>query len=751
MADQSDPPLEEQVPPEAVGPVAGWGVKGVLSRLRTTGPVVPASIDDVVKTLRTHHPKADARIVIRAFGAAEAAHEGQRRKSGEDFISHPVGVARILAEQGMDETSIVAAFLHDAVEDTSLTLDDVLAEFGEEVAGIIDGLTKIEKIGFRSKEQEKAENLRKMIMAMARDIRVLIIKLADRLHNMRTLSALDQDKQELVARETLEIYAPLAHRLGMQHIKAELEDLGFKTLHPKPFAEIERMVMQRQPEREEYLKSVVAQVQARLREVNVKAEISGRPKHYYSIYEKMVGRGREFEDIFDLVGVRILVDDTRQCYASLGAIHSIWKPVPGRFKDYIAMPKFNLYQSLHTTVVGPEGKPLEIQIRSNEMHRAAEWGVASHWQYKEDPKGKISDEQAAWMKRMVELEQTEDDREFLDTLKLDLFHDEVFVFTPKGDVVEVSKGSTPIDFAYAIHTEVGHATIGARVDGKLVPLAFQLSSGQTVEVITAKIPNGPSRDWIDIVVTPRARTKIKQWFTKERREEAVSEGKDALAKACRRAGVPIARLASDSALNNLGPDLRFDNVEALYVAVGEGRVSPQTVVQRFLRDTDVDEEIVLPQRIRTKPPTTQGVVVKGIDDILVKLARCCMPVPGDGIIGFVTRGRGVSIHRSDCPNTKDLSTEEQRLIEVEWDPRSAGVFLVSVQVEALDRPKLLRDVTTVISDFGVNISSATSVVSNGIGRLQFTFEITTPAQLTTILNTIRKIEAVYDVYRVTPR
>ena len=731
------------------------GVKGVLSRLRPTGQTVPREIEDIVRLVRAQHPKSDTKSIVASYELAQLVHEGQKRKSGENFIEHPVGVARILAELGMDATTIIAAFLHDSVEDTDLTLDDVRGTFGEEVAGIIDGLTKLEKIGFRSKEQERAGNLRKMIVAMAKDLRVLIIKLADRLHNMRTVEGLDQAKRELVATETLEIYAPLAHRLGMQHIRAELEDLSFKALHPKVFVEIEQMVTSRQPERTDYLKTVVDQVHSTLRDMRIKAEVSGRPKHYYSIYEKMVGRGREFDEIFDLVGVRIIVDNAKECYAALGSIHSLWKPIPGRFKDYIAMPKFNLYQSLHTTVIGPEGKPLEIQIRTKGMHQMAEWGVASHWQYKEEPQGRISDEQTAWMQRMMDLQQTEDDGEFLDTLRLDLFADEVFVFTPKGEVVELSKGATPVDFAYAIHTEVGHSTVGARVNGKLVPLSHQLSSGETVEIVTSKNSAGPSRDWLEVVVTPRARTKIKQWFTKERREEAIVEGKDALLRASRRAGLPIQRLISDGSLTNFAHDLKYSSLEALYVALGDGRVSAPTIIQRFLREHELDveeETVVLPPRIRTKPRTTQGVVVKGIDEIWVKLARCCMPVPGDKIIGFITRGRGVSVHRSDCPNTKSLSENTgERFVEVSWDPKASGIFPVSIQVEALDRSKLLRDVTTVISDFGINIQSATSVVGQGIAMLQFTFEITNPSQLGTILNMVRKVEAVYDVYRITPR
>ncbi|MGH2732533.1 MAG: RelA/SpoT family protein [Actinomycetota bacterium] len=727
------------------------GVMAVVSRLLPPG-APPMEIEDVVREVKSHHPKADAKEIVRAYELARMAHEGQRRKSGELFIEHPVGVARILASLGMDATTVVAAFLHDVVEDTDLGLDDIRSSFGEEVAAIIDGLTKIDKIRFGSREQEQAGNLRKMIVAMAKDLRVLIIKLADRLHNMRTLRGHASFKQEAIATETLEIYAPLADRLGMQKIKADLEDLAFRTLHPKRYFEIEQMVAQRQPEREQYLERVVEQVRFRLRQARIKAEVSGRPKHFYSIYHKMVARKREFSQIFDLIAVRIIVDNIRDCYAAVGAIHSLWNPIPGRFKDYIAMPKFNLYRSLHTTAIGLEGKPLEIQIRTREMHRVAEWGVAAHWRYKEDMGAKGSDEQAAWMRRMLELRETEDDREFLDSVRLDLFADEVFVFTPKGDVVSLPKGATPIDFAFAIHTQVGYACTGARVDGRLVPLDYQLSSGETVQIVLGRAA-GPSRDWLKTVITPRARTKIRQWFTKERRSEAIAEGKDALTKAIRRAGLPLQRILSDESLDRVAAELKFPGLEALCVGLGEGRASVQSVVARLVRQhtpVEAEEEPPRPQRVRTKGRPTEGVLVQGTGDVMVKLARCCMPVPGDAILGFVTRGRGISVHRPECPNIKYLSEDGARLVEVLWDPRASGLFPVSIQVEALDRPKLLRDVTTAISDFSVNITSATSATGRGIARLRFTFELAEPSQLDTILVTVRRVEAVYDAYRLTP-
>ncbi len=728
------------------------GLRAALARLRPSGQTIPRGIEEVVRVVRSNHPKADVRPIVKAFEVSFAVHQGQLRKSGEPFISHPVGVALILAELGMDPVTLTAALLHDTVEDTDLELGELHREFGEEVAALIDGLTKIEKIGFRSVQQRKAENLRKMIVAMARDPRVLIIKFADRLHNLQTIGALDPAQQELTATETLEIYAPLAYRLGMQAVKADLEDLSFKILYPKVYEEIEQMVLTRQPAREEYLQTVVALIENKLRESRIKGEVSGRPKHYYSIYEKMVADGREFDEIFDLVGVRIIVESLRECYGVLGAIHASWKPVPGRFKDYIAMPKFNLYQSLHTTVVGPEGKPLEIQIRTGEMHLIAQWGVASHWQYKQGGRSQVSDEHAAWMTRMLEMQQTEDDAEFLEGLRLDLFSDDVFVFTPKGEVIEMSKGATPIDFAYAIHTEVGHNCVGAKVDGRLAPLNHELVSGETVEIIASK-SSRPSRDWLDIVVTPRARTKIRQWFTKEHRDEAISEGRESLIKAFRRAKLPVQKLMAEGIAEQLAVLFHYHDAEALYVAVGEGRISALTLVRRHLRETQDESEPETPialASIRTKQLPTQGVLVEGDSGVLVKLARCCMPVPTDPIMGFVTKGRGVSVHRSDCSNAKVLSELGERLMEVSWAPNAAGIYPVSIQVESLDRPKLLRDVTTAISDLGLNISQVTSHLESGMALLRFTLEVTNPSQLHLILNTVRKVEGVFDVHRLTP-
>jgi GTP pyrophosphokinase len=590
----------------------------------------------------------------------------------------------------------------------------------------------------------------------------LLIKLADRLHNMRTLSPLAPDRQARIATETLEIYAPLAHRLGVQQVKWELEDLSFKTLHPGPYHEIANLVEKRRGERQQYIDSVLEASRRRLREAGLKAEVEGRPKHLYSIYEKMVVVGKEFNEIYDLVGVRVLVDSVRDCYAALGAIHSLWKPVPGRFKDYVAMPKSNMYQSLHTTVVGPGGSPLEIQIRTREMHRTAEFGVAAHWRYKEGRDGKRSKEATdmAWLGQMLEwLKEMADPREFMESLKIDLYGGQVFVFTPKGDVMNLPAGSTPVDFAYAVHTEVGHRTIGAKVSGRLVPLDYELRTGDTIEILTSKAQGeGPSQDWLKFVVTPRARTKVRQWFSRERREDALDEGRDALQRAMRKQNVPFKRLATEETLERVAEDMKFPSLESLYVAVGEGHVSPQSIIARLSRIvTGTTEEDVTqvplsrPVRIE-RPDITSGIVVPGSDDVWVKLARCCTPVPGDEIMGFVTHGQGVSVHRTDCPNMKTLSKEPERLIEVTWRAGKSTSFVVSVQVEALDRTRLLSDVATVLSDHHVNIISATSTLGRDrVTTLRFTFELADITHLSGVLAAVKKIENVYDAYRVVPR
>jgi guanosine-3',5'-bis(diphosphate) 3'-pyrophosphohydrolase len=728
-----------------------------------SGAAFPA-IEPVLQAARTNHPKADLAVVEQAYVVAEKAHRGQLRKSGDPYITHPVAVATILAELGMTPSTLAAALLHDTVEDTDYSLDQLRREFGPEIAMLVDGVTKLDKVTYGDAAQ--AETVRKMVVAMSRDIRVLVIKLADRLHNARTWKFVAAASAEKKARETLEIYAPLAHRLGMNTIKWELEDLSFATLYPKVYDEIVHLVAERAPAREEYLATVREQVGTDLGKAKIRATVTGRPKHYYSIYQKMIVRGRDFADIYDLVGVRVLVDSVRDCYAALGALHARWNPVPGRFKDYIAMPKFNLYQSLHTTVIGPGGKPVEIQIRTHDMHRRAEYGVAAHWKYKESAKnGSSADPDTAgndmqWLRQLVDWQkETADPSEFLDSLRFEIAGSEVYVFTPKGDVIGLPSGSTPVDFAYAVHTEVGHRTMGARVNGRLVPLDSSLENGDVVDVFTSKSETaGPSRDWLGFVKSPRARNKIRQWFSKERREEAIEHGKDAIAKAMRKQNLPIQRLLSHESLVALANEMRYADVSALYAAIGEGQVSAATVVQRLVQsmggETAAEEdlaEVARPgqtqRRVRTGDP---GVVVKGVDDIWVKLAKCCTPVPGDDIVGFVTRGAGVSVHRSDCINVTSLRSEPERMVDVAWSHNSTSLFLVQIQVEALDRSRLLSDVTRVLSDSHVNILSASvSTSRDRVALSRFVFEMAEPNHLASVLAAVRKVEGVFDVYRIT--
>ncbi|MGN7701149.1 RelA/SpoT family protein [Cellulosimicrobium sp. 22601] len=746
----------------------GSGGRGVRSRLVRFGARPNAgspALEPVLQAVRTNHPRTDLTVIERAYETAERAHRGQLRKSGDPYITHPVAVATILAELGFDGSTLAAALLHDTVEDTDYSLAQLTEEYGEEIAMLVDGVTKLDKVTYGDAAQ--AETVRKMVVAMARDIRVLVIKLADRLHNARTWKYVSSSSAGRKARETLEIYAPLAHRLGMNTIKWELEDLSFQALYPKVYDEIVHLVAERAPAREEYLAVVREQVTADLRSAKIKATVTGRPKHYYSIYQKMIVRGHDFAEIYDLVGARVLVDSVRDCYAALGALHARWNPVPGRFKDYIAMPKFNMYQSLHTTVIGPGGKPVEIQIRTHEMHRRAEYGVAAHWKYKETAKsgGKTAKDDTAandmrWLRQLVDWQrETADPAEFLDSLRFEIGGAEVYVFTPKGDVMALPAGSTPVDFAYAVHTEVGHRTMGARVNGRLVPLDSTLENGDSVDVLTSKSENaGPSRDWLAFVKSPRARNKIRQWFSKERREEAVEHGKDAIAKAMRKQNLPIQRLLSHESLVALANELRFADVTALYAAIGEGQVSAANVVSKLVQAMGGEEGTVedvaetarpghTARRVRTGDP---GVIVKGVDDIWVKLAKCCTPVPGDEIIGFITRGQGVSVHRADCGNVVGLRNQPERIVDVSWTTGSNAMFLVQIQVEALDRARLLSDVTRVLSDNHVNILSATVSTSNDrVAMSRFVFEMAEPAHLAQVLSAVRKVDGVFDVYRIT--
>ena len=735
------------------------GLRSRISRL-AGGKRSHPELEPLLRTLRRYHPKTDTRVVERAYEVAAAQHQGQVRRSGEAYITHPLAVATILADLGMSGATLAAALLHDTVEDTGLSLDDLRAEFGDEVASLVDGVTKLDKVTYG--QATAAETVRKMVVAMARDIRVLVIKLADRLHNMRTLRFMPEDKQQVKARETLEIYAPLAHRLGMNAVKWELEDLAFATLYPKMYDEIVRLVGQRAPSRDQYLRRVIDELESDLRKGRVKALVTGRPKHYYSVYQKMVVRGRDFADIYDLVGVRILVDSVRDCYAVLGLIHSKWSPVPGRFKDFIAMPKFNMYQSLHTTVIGPDGRPVELQIRTHDMHRAAEYGVAAHWRYKQhDVAGKSGPDDFGWLRQLMEWQrETEDPDEFMDALRYDLGSSEVFVFTPKGDVIALPTGSTPVDFAYSVHTEVGHRCVGARVNGKLVPLESTLSNGDVIEIFTSKADGaGPSRDWLGFVASARAKSKIKAWFSRERRDEAIESGKDQIVRAMRKQGLPLQRLMTNQAMTAIAADLHLADISALYAAVGEGRTSAATIVQRLVDaaggvDAAADEaaELHLPEPVRRRREVSGndvGVVVKDVDDVWVKLAKCCTPVPGDQIVGFVTRGNGVSVHREDCVNLPGLRAEPDRIVEVEWAPTSKSMFLVNIQVEALDRARLLSDITRALSDMHVNILSASvSTTRDRIALSRFTFEMADPKHLGSVLKGVRNVEGVFDCYRV---
>ena len=766
VADDTTPAGPRQEPPKT-GASASRRVRARLARRMTLqrGAINPV-LEPLVAVHREIYPKADLSMLQRAYEVAEAKHATQLRRSGDPYITHPLAVANILAELGMDTTTLVAALLHDTVEDTGYPLEALTADFGPEVGHLVDGVTKLDKVVLGTAAE--AETIRKMIIAMARDPRVLVIKVADRLHNMRTIRFLPPEKQVSKSRETLEVIAPLAHRLGMATVKWELEDLSFAILHPKRYDEIVRLVADRAPSRDTYLAKVRAEIGAALAAMKVTAKVEGRPKHYWSIYQKMIVKGRDFDDIHDLVGVRILCDEIRDCYAAVGVVHSLWQPMPGRFKDYIAQPRFGVYQSLHTTVVGPEGKPLEVQIRTADMHRTAEYGIAAHWRYKEakgrngiaHPQAAAEVDDMAWMRQLLDWQrEAADPGEFLESLRYDLAVQEIFVFTPKGDVVTLPAGSTPVDFAYAVHTEVGHRCIGARVNGRLVALERKLENGELVEVFTSKAPNaGPSRDWQNFVVSPRAKAKIRQWFAKERREEALDAGKEAIAREVRRAGLPLQRLVNGESMAALTQELRYADVSALYTAVGEGHVSPRHVVQRLLARLggadDAEDELAERYTPATAPLRQRsedtGVAVPGAPGTLTKLAKCCTPVPGDNILGFITRGGGVSVHRTDCTNAADLHRQSERIIEVLWAPSPTSVFLVAIQVEALDRHRLLSDVTRVLADERVNILSASVTTSDDrVAVSRFTFEMGDPKHLGHVLNAVRNVEGVYDVYRVT--
>ena len=708
----------------------------------------------VLQSFRRRHPKASTALMSKAFETARAAHSQQTRKSGEGYINHPLAVAKIVADIGLDETTVIAALLHDAVEDTDITVADVERDFGPEVAAIVDGVTKLDRIRFDSKEEQQAATMRKMLVAMAKDLRVLIIKLADRLHNMRTIAAMPLEKQQRIASETLDIYAPLAHRLGMQGLKQQLEDLAFASMYPKRYAELDHLVSGRSPERDVYLAKAMADVRAKLTDLNIDSDVTGRGKHLWSIYEKMIQKGKEFDEIFDIVAIRVVVDSVKDCYAALGCIHGTWKPIVGRFKDYVAMPKFNLYQSLHTTVIGPGGKPLEIQIRTREMHQRAEWGVAAHWAYKDD--NEIPD--IDWLNRIIDWQSDiADPAQFMESLKTDLDQDEIFVFTPKGRVIALPLGSCPVDFAYSVHTAIGNACIGARVNGRLVPLTHQLKSGDTCEIFTSKVESAsPSREWLEFIASPKARNKVKQWFSREKREDLVEAGREDLSKELRRVRLPVNRVMESSHLTAEMESLNYLDLETLLAAIGEGHVEAAHFAQRIaarFEDSDSEERlpasVLRPDDLRRRGNNV-GIHVDGFDDVLVRLSKCCTPVPGDEIMGFITRGRGVSVHRSDCANAGTFADDQSsRLVDVEWDGSATGtVFRASVEVVALDRSRLLRDVANELSEQHVNIvACSTHTGGDRIAKMRFEFELADPGHLEAVLRTIKKIDGVYDAYR----
>jgi guanosine-3',5'-bis(diphosphate) 3'-pyrophosphohydrolase len=721
-------------------------------------------LDDLFRQIVRYNPTFDRDMVSRAFAIAVTKHRDQRRASGEDYILHPLGTATICADLRLDSATIAAALLHDVVEDTDVSVSEVVAEFGDEVGLLVDGVTKLTQMSFRSIEEEQAENFRKMIIAMAKDIRVILIKLADRLHNMRTLCYLGKEKQIQKAKETLEIYAPLAHRLGIESIRWELEDLAFSTLHPRKYAEIQQMVSQRRADREDYLEEARSYLKSELEKVKIDAEILGRTKHFYSIYDKMTRKGKEFNEIYDLTAMRVLVASVRECYAALGIIHSLWKPLPGRFKDYIAMPKFNMYQSLHTTVIGPQGKPLEIQIRTGEMHETAEFGIAAHWIYKDRDKGREREkdrmDRLAWLRQMMEWQsETKDATEFMESLRIDLLQDEVYVFTPKGEVRSLSAGATPVDFAYAIHTDVGHSCVGAKVNGRIVPLTYRLQSGDIVEILTTKTPQGPSRDWLNFVQTSGARNKIRQWFKRERREDSEHLGKEALLEIFRKHGLPAQKLMGSDTLAQVVKDMNFQKREDFFVSIGAGKTSPQQVLTKVMQRMDeaigaVKED--LPPTVVHPPrrlPTSGniGIQVEGIDDVAIRMPECCRPVPGDEIVGYISLGKGITIHRKDCPNVKALEKHPERFARVSWDSSVKAPFRVEIQIEAYDRSRLLEDISRTLSESGVNILAASiQTGDDNTVKDRFVFEVPGVEYLETVLQRIRMIDTVFDAYRVTP-
>jgi len=717
-------------------------------------------VDELLAAVSQYNPEVDKELVARAFRYAAEHHEGQKRRSGEEFVRHPWEVAKICAELHLDEQTVAAALLHDVVEDTGAELGDLRAEFGDEIAQLVEGVTKLTRIQFQTREQAQAENYRKMIVAMADDPRVIPIKLADRLHNMRTIEHLPKQKQIQTSKETLEVFAPLAHRLGIHAIKWELEDLAFETLHPRKYEEIKTLVSERRADRESHVTEAATLLHVELEKVDIPAQISARAKHFYSIYEKMAKKGREFNEIHDLTAMRVVVErageeGTRDCYGALGLIHSLWKPMPGRFKDFLAMPKFNGYRSLHTTVIGPEGRPLEIQIRTRDMHETAELGIAAHWAYKH---GRAPDEQwLAWVKLLMDWQADEaDPREFMRNFRTDLFDDEVFVFTPKGEVKTLPANATPIDFAYAVHTDVGHRTVGAKVNGRIVPLHYRLKSGDFVEILTAKTGRGPSRDWMSLAASSRARNKIRQWFSRETKEETEQKGRESLEDALKRQNLPYRKLAGSAVLAQVIRDSGYKKAEDFYLALGSGKLQSSQIVKKVLqrlKTEEVPEEETLPKKqTRAKPVAgdEMGVVVKGADGVLVRLAKCCTPVPGDEIAGYISLGKGVTIHRLDCPNVKALMRNPERFTDVEWAEGQSTSFRVHIAVDSWDRPRLLEDVARTFAEHGANIVSYGGVVEDQLAKNWYVAEVGDIKALRSLLGALRNVDAVFDAYRVTP-
>ncbi|HVR04781.1 MAG TPA: bifunctional (p)ppGpp synthetase/guanosine-3',5'-bis(diphosphate) 3'-pyrophosphohydrolase [Solirubrobacteraceae bacterium] len=724
----------------------------------------------------------DRARVREAFVFACEHHAAQRRRSGEEFIVHPVGVARICASMRLDTETLCAALLHDTVEDTSASIEEVRSRFGEEIANVVDGVTKLTGITFQSRDEAQAENYRKMMVAMATDVRVILIKLADRLHNMRTIDALSKQKQIDKAKETLEIYAPIAHRLGIHAIKWELEDLAFATLHPRKYQEIKGLVAQQREERERYVGQAGEYLATELQKVAITAQIAGRAKHFYSIYAKMTKKGREFNEIYDLTAMRVLVDSVKDCYGAVGVIHSLWKPLPGRFKDFIAMPKFNMYQSLHTTVIGPEGRPLEIQIRTHEMHEMAEFGVAAHWMYKQrggagergDGAGRKGEHGGAaswpedaklkWLRSMLDWQQElSDPQEFMTSLKTDLFEDEVYVFTPKGEVKSLAAGATPLDFAYEVHTEIGHRCVGARVNGKIVPLHYELRSGDIVEILTAKRERGPSRDWLAMVKTTRARNKIRAWFKAESRQDTEHSGRDILQEHLKKQGLPAQKITGSALLADVIREMGFRKADDFYIALGAAKISPKVVVNKVMQRLKQGEaadggataaaDLLRVGRKRQRPTSSSGqygIRVEGVEDVMLRLAKCCRPVPGDPIVGYISLGRGITIHREDCPNTTTLRRNPERFTNVYWEGDQATSFIVEIQIDAWDRHRLLEDLSRVFSESGANIVEARCLSTPPMVKNRFVVEVADTHTLKGAINRLRNTESVFDAYRVTP-